>query len=107
MRNRMGDLRFARVAGDHAGEMPREPDRRLAAPRGAVPRQVTSAHGGREKREQGVGIARPERGVGPGGVGEVVLEAQCGALPAFMGIDTTVVPQWRLNTALSASTTGK
>src|SRR2546428_6775135 len=107
MGDRMGDLGFARVARDHPGEVARQPDRCLAAPGRAVPRQVMPPHRAREEREQGVGIARPERGVGPGGVGEVVLEAQRGAPPALMGIESTVVPQWRLSTALSASTTGK
>ena len=68
MGDRMGDLRFAGVARDHAGEMAREPDSGLAAPARAVPRQVMPPHRAREEREQGVGIVRPERGVGPGGV---------------------------------------
>src|SRR5947209_19984529 len=64
-------------------------------------------HRAREEREQGVGISRPEGRVGPRGVGEVILEAQRGAPPALIGIESTVVPQWRLSTSLSASTTGK
>src|SRR2546428_3643609 len=40
MGDRMGDLGFARVARDHPGEVARQPDRCLAAPGRAVPRQV-------------------------------------------------------------------
>lgn len=60
----MPELPFAQIGRDHAREVLGQPERRLSAPRGTVPREVAGWGQSGQEFEERSRVARPEGRVG-------------------------------------------